>query len=126
VEATLAMQGIDIRDRWVRDEHGRRKLTLAMIAVRLRYLAIMHPVNPISIAENGGRLPYLPPTRMELIVADVFQAIAHERSPRIPDPSAIPRPATSSSSNSPKPSVSERDRLIAERSESARSRSVEQ
>ena len=79
VEAFLSQyHNIDIRDRDVRDEHGRRKLTPAMIAARVLY---WRPEgNPIDTALNGG---VRPPSRTELILSDLFSLRAGEPSPRL-------------------------------------------
>jgi len=75
VEADLSrFHGIDIRDRW-RFEHGRRVLTLRMIAVRVRHLPADSAVRTL---ERDGQ----PAWNLEhVLLAHVWQAAAHSKTP---------------------------------------------
>lgn len=75
MEADLShYHGIDYRDRW-RVEHGRRVLTLRMIAVRIRHL----PVDSVvaTLARDGEPAWEL----RDLLLAHVWQAAAHSKKP---------------------------------------------
>ncbi|WP_052069861.1 hypothetical protein [Rhodococcoides fascians] len=78
VEADLSrFDHLDIRDRDRFDEYGRRKVTLEMIAARMRYRP---EGSAISIAENDGIRPF---TRLERFIGgDLFTAITGEANPR--------------------------------------------
>lgn len=109
VEAHLSRyHHIDIRDRDIRDEHGRRKLTLAMIAARV--LDDRPEGNPIDTALNGG---IRPPTRLELMLSDLFHIQAKVPSPRLePAERSGPEPGRNP----------EREALKRQRSQEARER----
>ncbi|NKS62369.1 hypothetical protein GS966_20000 [Rhodococcus hoagii] len=99
---------IDIRDRDIRDEHGRRKLTLAMIAARI--LEPRPEGSPIDTALNGG---VRPPSRVELMLSDLFQAQKGVPNPRLlPAEEASPEPGRNP----------EREALKRKRSQEARER----
>lgn len=49
------MYGRDIRDLWRYDEHGRRRLTLRMIYVRVLHLPA---TSALAIDANGGKMPW--------------------------------------------------------------------
>ena len=102
---------IDIRDRGIIDEYGRRKLTLAMIAARTQYL---DEDSPIRIAENGGIRPF---TRLERIIGgDLFLALRGAQNPRFEIRERLePQPPVNSS----------RDDLRAKRSQEAAQRRAE-
>lgn len=78
VEATLGELGVDYRDRWRFDEQGRRRLTLRQIYVRLSYTA---PDSPLGIAQAGGHRPF---NGTELLLMDVYEALARTRHPSRP------------------------------------------
>ena len=78
VEATLAMTGTDYRDRWRFDGNGERRLTLRRIYVLLEHMPFD---SPLAIVENGGRRPLGP---AELLLMDVFEAVARKRHPSRP------------------------------------------
>lgn len=70
MEADLSRYyGIDYRDRWRQDEIGRPRLTLRMIAVRVRHLP---PDSAVVVAINGE--PGW--TRDQVLTADVWSALA--------------------------------------------------
>lgn len=75
MEADLSAHhnGCDLRDYWRRDEHGRRRLTLRQIAVRLRHLPAD---SATALAELGGT-PL--PTRLELLVMQLIEATTGEK-----------------------------------------------
>lgn len=59
---------LDYRDRWRRDEQGRRRLTLRMIAVRVRYLPLD---SAVAMALGGDGF-----TTTDYLLMDVFHAQA--------------------------------------------------
>lgn len=76
VEADLSRyHHLDIRDRDAFDADGRRKLTLRMIFVRLKYLP---PESAVMTAQRGG-LPHW--STADQILAHVWQAAAHSKEP---------------------------------------------
>jgi len=77
VESDLSRyHNIDYRDRRRFDPDGRRKLTLQMIAVRVRYLP---PDSATARAEgSSGR------TDVEVLLMDLYGAMTGEQHPRYP------------------------------------------
>lgn len=76
MEADLSLyHGLDYRDRWAFDANGRRKLTLRMIAVRLRHLPPDASVVRVTMPEvhDWGR--------SELLLAQVWQQLAQKPHP---------------------------------------------
>lgn len=82
MEASLqAHYGIDYRDRWRRDEHGRRRLTLRRIGVLVRHLP---PDSAVALATGGAGW-----TVTDYLISDVFHAHAGKAHPARPKPSKI-------------------------------------
>lgn len=67
---------IDYRDRWRLDEHGRPRLTLRMIAVRVRHLPLD---SATAIAVNGE--PGW--DRLHVLTADVWSALTGKEHPAL-------------------------------------------
>ena len=82
VEATLGELGVDYRDRWRYDADGRPRLTLRQIHVRLSNAS---PQCPLGIAQNGGKRPF---TGTELLLMDLYEAVARTAHPSRPMPVA--------------------------------------
>ena len=79
VESDLSrFWGLDYRDRWRFDTAGHRRLTLRMIYVRISNLP---PTAAVAVALNGGKTI---PTRVELLVMDVFEAMTGRAHPARP------------------------------------------
>jgi hypothetical protein len=70
--------GVDYRDRWCRDECGRRRLTLRMIGVRVKHLPADSACARIL---NGGEEPW---SVLEYLVADVVHVLSGEPHPARP------------------------------------------
>lgn len=71
MEADLArFYGIDYRDRWRADEHSRPRLTLRMIAVRIRHIPLE---SAIARLENDGNAPW---TRVEQLLDELRRHLA--------------------------------------------------
>jgi len=79
VESDLSQyHNIDIRDRWVFDEYGRRKLTLHMIFVRLWHLP-HDSATKIALGSNGWSIG-------DYLLADNFHAATGNPHPARPKP----------------------------------------
>lgn len=78
VEATLADRNIDYRDRWRFDADGQRLLTLRQIHVRLKF---RRPDSALSIALNGGRMPY---QAGDLLLMDLYEVLTGKQHPSRP------------------------------------------
>lgn len=79
MEADLSQyHQIDYRDRWRFDEHGRRRLTLRMIWVRIRTLP---RDSATQIALNDGRIPW---GWSEHLLADLWSAFTGKPHPNRP------------------------------------------
>lgn len=77
VEADLSrFYGLDYRDRWRRDEHGRRRLTVRMILVRVRHLPPDSAV-AVALGQPGW-------TVADYLIADLFHATGGKRHPSRP------------------------------------------
>ena len=78
MEADLARYyQLDIRDRWRRGPHGRPRLTLRQLAVRLRHL----PDDAATTrALNAGQEPW---QLAHLLAADLFHAFTGHENPRL-------------------------------------------
>lgn len=78
VEADLSRyHGIDYRDRWRYDEHGRRRLTLRMILVRTRAFPPDSAVGRALGIELGWKVG-------DYLLADVYHALTGKRHPARP------------------------------------------
>lgn len=85
VEADLQMHcGVDYRDRWRRDEHGRRRLTLRRIAVLVRALPPSSTV-ATALGQPGWSIG-------DYLLADVFHAQSGKAHPSRPRSSAVQAP----------------------------------
>lgn len=80
MEADLARYyQTDIRDRWRTDEHGRPRLTLRMIAVRIRHLP---PDSATATALNDGEQVW---ARRDVLTADLYNALTGKEHPLLAD-----------------------------------------
>lgn len=76
VEADLSRyHHLDLRDRYAFDESGRRKLTVRMIAVRVKHLP---PESAVMTALRDGRAHW---SLTDQLVAHVWQAVARSKEP---------------------------------------------
>lgn len=71
---------IDYRDRWRFDEHGRRRLTLRMIWVRIIHLP---PQSATQIHLNDGQIAW---GWTEYLLADLWQLLVRKPHPNRPKP----------------------------------------
>ncbi|SHR60753.1 Uncharacterised protein [Mycobacteroides abscessus subsp. abscessus] len=72
--------GIDYRDRWRLDEHGRRKLTLRMIHNRVSYLDHDSAIAK-ALARAEGEIPW---SLADYLISDVVHALTGEPHPSRP------------------------------------------
>lgn len=82
---------LDYRDRWRFDEHGRRRLTLRMIAVRVQSLP---PGSALRTALNGGRPEW---GDSEYLLSDLWQATSGSKKPHPARPAPQPTQPSASS-----------------------------
>lgn len=73
--------GVDYRDRWRHDEHGRRRLTLRRLGALVRHL----PPDSATAVVTGS--PGW--TTTDYLIADVFHATAGKAHPERPRPSKV-------------------------------------
>jgi hypothetical protein len=74
VEADLdSVYGRDLRDLWRFDAHGRRKLTLRMVYVRIAHG--LPATSALAIDANGGRAPW---TLTDHLLADIWSLDAKQ------------------------------------------------
>ena len=105
VESDLSQyHHIDYRDRWRFDPDGRRRLTLRMIAVRVRYL----PPDSASATTSGGSGW----TVADYLLADLFHATAGHAHPALPTSSPIANPAREKALRAGRARARERQRAI--------------
>lgn len=95
---------IDYRDRWRYDDNGVRKLTLRMIAVRIRHLPAD---SSIAIARGGSGWLI-----GDYLLADLFHATSGRAHPANPRPDAPPDPVREKSLNAARARAKERQRQI--------------
>ena len=95
---------IDYRDRWRFDENGRRKLTLRMIAVRVKHL----PADSATAIATGGTGW----TLTDHLLADVFHAAGGNPHPWKPKQDKGSDPAHQKAKQAAKGRQRERQRAI--------------
>lgn len=86
MEADLShFHRIDYRDRWRFDSNGHRKLTLRMIAVRVKHLPA-DSATSLALGGSGWSIEHY-------LLAHLFQVTAGEPHPGLPNQSPIVDPA---------------------------------
>jgi hypothetical protein len=95
---------IDYRDRWRFDSQGRRRLTLRMIAVRVKHL----PADSATAIATGGTGW----TLTDHLLADVYHATAREPHPWKPKQDKGSDPAHAKAKQAAKARARERQRAI--------------
>ena len=95
---------IDYRDRWRFDSEGRRKLTLRMIAVRVKHLP-SDSATAIATGGNGWTLA-------DHLLADVYQATSGNPHPWKPKQDKGSDPAHEKAKRAARARVRERQRAI--------------
>jgi len=105
VESDLSRyHNIDYRDRWRFDSEGRRRLTLRMIAVRVKHLP-SDSATAIATGGNGWTLA-------DHLLADLYHATAHEIHPWKPKQDKGSDPAHEKAKRAARARVRERQRAI--------------
>jgi len=105
VESDLSRyHNIDYRDRWRFDPNGRRKLTLRMIAARVRHLP---PDSATAIASGGAGW-----TTGDYLLAHVFQAMSGEPHPALPKTPRVADPVRARRLREARARARERQRAI--------------
>jgi hypothetical protein len=106
VESDLSLyHHIDYRDRWRRNADGTRRLTLRMIAVRIRYLPA-DSATALALGGSGWRLEHY-------LAAHLFHATAGKPHPMLPKPEKASDPEREKKIRKAKARSRERQRAIA-------------
>ena len=104
VDLSRYHNGLDYRDRWRFDSEGRRKLTLRMIAVRVKHL----PADSATAIATGGTGW----TLTDHLIADVFHATSGNPHPWKPAQAKGSDPAREKAKQAAKARARERQRAI--------------